>query len=70
MKSGESSVAGGAGLFHTTRWTLVMASAHDQSQAGREALAALCLLRLDPINDRPDRFMPILPAMLYDACRL
>jgi DNA-directed RNA polymerase specialized sigma24 family protein len=30
------------GQFHTTRWTLVMASAHDQSQAGRAALAALC----------------------------
>jgi RNA polymerase sigma-70 factor (ECF subfamily) len=28
--------------FHTTRWTLVMACAHDQSQAGRAALAALC----------------------------
>jgi hypothetical protein len=42
MKSAESSMAGGVGLFHTTRWTLVMASAHDQSQTGRAALAALC----------------------------
>jgi RNA polymerase sigma factor (sigma-70 family) len=42
MRVGDSSVGGGAGLFHTTRWTLVMASAHDQSQAGRAALAALC----------------------------
>ncbi len=31
-----------ADQFHTTRWTLVMASVHDQSQAGRAALAALC----------------------------
>src|SRR5258708_13116479 len=49
MKSGESSVAGGAGLFHTTRWTLVMASAHDQSQAGRAALAALCQIYWYPL---------------------
>ena len=31
-----------ADQFHTTRWTLVMASAHDQSPAGQAALAALC----------------------------
>ena len=31
-----------ADQFHTTHWTLVMASVHDQSQAGRAALAALC----------------------------
>src|ERR1700747_530403 len=49
MKSGESSVAGGAGLFHTTRWTLVMASAHDQSQTGRAALAALCQIYWYPL---------------------
>jgi DNA-directed RNA polymerase specialized sigma24 family protein len=42
MRMSDSSVAGDAGQFHTTRWTLVMASAHDQSQAGRAALAALC----------------------------
>ena len=35
-------MGGEADQFHTTRWTLVMASAHDQSQAGRAALAALC----------------------------
>ena len=33
---------GSVGQFHTTRWTLVMASARDQSQTGRAALAALC----------------------------
>ena len=33
---------GSAGQFHTTRWTLVLASARDQSQTGRAALAALC----------------------------
>jgi hypothetical protein len=32
--------------------------------------ANLLLIKTRPINDRPDRFMPILPAMLYDACRL
>jgi RNA polymerase sigma-70 factor (ECF subfamily) len=35
-------MGGEADQFHTTRWTLVMASTHDQSQAGRAALAALC----------------------------
>jgi len=35
-------VEGSAGQFHTTRWTLVLASARDQSQTGRAALAALC----------------------------
>src|SRR5271165_7579667 len=49
MKSGESSVAGGVGLFHTTRWTLVTASARDQSQAGRTALAALCQIYWYPL---------------------
>jgi DNA-directed RNA polymerase specialized sigma24 family protein len=42
MRMSDSSVGGDAGQFHTTRWTLVMASAHDQSQTGRAALAALC----------------------------
>jgi DNA-directed RNA polymerase specialized sigma24 family protein len=42
MRVSDSSVGGDAGQFHTTRWTLVMASAHDQSQTGRAALAALC----------------------------
>ena len=35
-------MGGEADQFHTTRWTLVMASAHDQSPAGQAALAALC----------------------------
>jgi RNA polymerase sigma factor (sigma-70 family) len=42
MRVSDSSAAGEAAQFHTTRWTLVMASAHDQSQTGRAALAALC----------------------------
>ena len=42
MRASESSMGGGADQFHTTRWTLVIASADDQSQAGRAALAALC----------------------------
>jgi DNA-directed RNA polymerase specialized sigma24 family protein len=42
MSASDSSMGGEAEQFHTTRWMLVMASAHDQSQAGRAALAALC----------------------------
>jgi hypothetical protein len=38
-------MGGEARQFHTTRWTLVMASAHDQNQTGREALATLCQMR-------------------------
>src|SRR5262249_46666880 len=49
MRVGDSSVGGGAEQFHTTRWTLVMASVHDQSQAGREALAALCQIYWYPL---------------------
>ena len=49
MRMADSSVGVGAGLFHTTRWTLVMASAHDQSQTGRAALAALCQIYWYPL---------------------
>jgi RNA polymerase sigma-70 factor (ECF subfamily) len=42
MRINDSSVGGEAGQFHTTRWTQVIASAHDQSRVGRAALAALC----------------------------
>jgi RNA polymerase sigma-70 factor (ECF subfamily) len=35
-------MGGEADQFHTTRWTLVMACAHEQSQTGQAALAALC----------------------------
>ena len=42
MRASDSSMGGEADQFHTTRWTLVMASAHDQSPAGQAALAALC----------------------------
>jgi DNA-directed RNA polymerase specialized sigma24 family protein len=49
MKVSDSSVGGDAGQFHTTRWTLVMASAHDQSQTGRAALAALCQIYWYPL---------------------
>ncbi|HSZ77465.1 MAG TPA: sigma-70 family RNA polymerase sigma factor [Chthoniobacterales bacterium] len=45
----DSSVGGEAGQFHTTRWTLVMASARDQSQTGRAALAALCQVYWYPL---------------------
>ena len=49
MRMADSSVGVGAGLFRTTRWTLVMASAHDQSQTGRAALAALCQIYWYPL---------------------
>src|SRR5215469_8922377 len=49
MTVSDSSVAGEAGQFHTTRWTLVMASAHDQNHAGRAALAALCQIYWYPL---------------------
>jgi RNA polymerase sigma-70 factor (ECF subfamily) len=39
----------GADQFHTTRWTLVIASAHDQSQTGRAALASLCQIYWYPL---------------------
>jgi RNA polymerase sigma-70 factor (ECF subfamily) len=42
-------VGGSADEFHTTRWTLVIASAHDQSQTGRAALAALCPIYWYPL---------------------
>jgi RNA polymerase sigma factor (sigma-70 family) len=42
MRASDISMGGEADQFHTTRWTLVMASAHDQSPAGQAALAALC----------------------------
>ena len=42
MKASDSSIGGEADQFHTTRWTLLIASAHDQSQAGRAALVSLC----------------------------
>jgi hypothetical protein len=42
MRVSDSSVEGEAGQFHTTRWTVVMVSARDQSQMDRAALADLC----------------------------
>jgi RNA polymerase sigma-70 factor (ECF subfamily) len=35
--------------FHTTRWTLVLDSAHEQTQTGRAALAALCQIYWYPL---------------------
>jgi DNA-directed RNA polymerase specialized sigma24 family protein len=49
MRVSDSSVQGGTGQFHTTRWTLVLASARDQSQTGRAALAALCQIYWYPL---------------------
>ena len=42
-------MGGEAGQFHTTRWTLVMASAQDQNQMGRQALATLCQIYWYPL---------------------
>ena len=42
MRASNSSMGDEVDQFHTTHWTLVMASARDQSHAGRAALAALC----------------------------
>jgi RNA polymerase sigma-70 factor (ECF subfamily) len=49
MRVSDSSVGGEAGQFHTTRWTLVLASARDQSQTGRAALAVLCQIYWYPL---------------------
>jgi DNA-directed RNA polymerase specialized sigma24 family protein len=49
MRVSDSSVGGQAAQFHTTNWTLVMASARQQSEAGREALAALCQIYWYPL---------------------
>jgi RNA polymerase sigma factor (sigma-70 family) len=49
MRVSDSSVGGEAAQFHTTRWTLVMASAREQSEAGRGALAALCQIYWYPL---------------------
>jgi RNA polymerase sigma factor (sigma-70 family) len=49
MRVSDSSMGGEAGQFHTTRWTLVMASARDQSQTGRAALAVLCEIYWYPL---------------------
>jgi RNA polymerase sigma factor (sigma-70 family) len=49
MRPDDSSVAGCAGQFHTTRWTLVMVSAQNQSQAGQAALAELCQIYWYPL---------------------
>ncbi|MGA8655217.1 MAG: hypothetical protein WB586_03640 [Chthoniobacterales bacterium] len=52
MRESDSSMGGQAGQFHTTRRTLMIASAHDQSQAGQAALAALCqIYRYPPPKD-------------------
>jgi RNA polymerase sigma-70 factor (ECF subfamily) len=49
MTASDSAVGGRAGEFHATRWTLVMALAHDPNQTGRAALAALCQVYWYPL---------------------
>ena len=47
MRASDSSVGGGE--FHTTRWTLVVASAQEQSRTGQAALAELCQIYWYPL---------------------
>src|SRR5690348_9356549 len=49
MRASDSSMGGEAAQFRTTRWTLVLASARNQSQAGQTALAELCRLYWYPL---------------------
>jgi hypothetical protein len=49
-------MGGEADEFHTTRWTLVMASAQDQIQTSRATLAALCGVYWYP------------PEKIFEAC--
>ena len=42
MRASDSSMGGAANQFHTTCWTLAVASVQNQSQLGRTALARLC----------------------------
>ena len=49
MRVDNSSTWREAGQFHTTHWTLVMASVRNQSQAGRAALAELYQLYWYPL---------------------
>ena len=42
MRVSDSSVGGEAGQFHTTRWTVVMASAREENQKDRAIWAGLC----------------------------
>src|SRR6516225_11469696 len=49
MRVSDNSMGGEAGQFHTTHWTLVRASAQDQNQMGRQALATLCQIYWYPL---------------------
>ena len=45
MKRDQSSPAGGANRFLTTRWSVVLVSAQSQAPGSKEAFADLCKLR-------------------------
>ena len=49
MRASDNSAGDEAGQFHTTRWTLVMASAREQSRTGQATLAALCQIYWYPL---------------------
>jgi RNA polymerase sigma factor (sigma-70 family) len=49
MRVDDDMAEGSAGQFHTTRWTLVLASAESQGQAAQAALAELCQIYWSPL---------------------
>ena len=49
MRLDDSSAEGSAGQFHTTRWTLVLVSAQNESQVAQAALAELCQIYWYPL---------------------
>ena len=49
MKLEESAMLEETAQFHTTRWTVIMVAAQDDTGAGKEALAKLCQLYWYPL---------------------
>ena len=49
MKRDHGSPAEGAASFHTTRWTIVMRAAQNQTLGGNSALTELCRLYWYPL---------------------
>jgi RNA polymerase sigma factor (sigma-70 family) len=49
LKLEESATMEETAQFHTTRWTIIMAAAQDDTGAGKEALAKLCQLYWYPL---------------------
>ena len=68
MRVSDSYVGGGADQFHTTRWTPIMASARDQSQTGRAALATLCQTYWHQLREEISRIVS--ESAVVDSVRL